>query len=136
MTRPTFPPALRRTLYLRRRTLAALCAFGAVLATLLALAPPTAPTVSVLAAASALPGGTVLTSTDLVAVELPPGAVPDGAARVEADVVGRAPHGSQRVRGMSPDRVGRGADLETDDQVGVRTRHPHRSLGICCGGLE
>ena len=89
MTRPTLPPALRGTLYLRRRTLAALCAFAAVLAALLALAPPSAPTVTVLAAASALPGGTVLTSTDLVAVELPPGAVPDGAARVEADVVGR-----------------------------------------------
>ena len=58
MTRPTLPPALRRTLYLRRRTLAALCAFAAVLAALLALAPPSAPTVTVLAAASALPGGT------------------------------------------------------------------------------
>lgn len=90
MEKNRIPPALRRALYLRRRTLAALCAFLAVLATLLALSPNPDPLVRVYAAATPLPAGTVLSAAHLVPVDLPPEAVPEGAAVTEGDVVGRA----------------------------------------------
>ena len=82
--------ALRRTLYLRRRPLAALCAFAAVLAALLALAPAREPTVTAVAARTALPAGTVLEAGHLTAVQVPAPLVPAGAASAEADVAGRA----------------------------------------------
>ena len=84
------PAALRRTLYLRRRPLAALCAFAAVLATLLALTPTPAPTVPVLAARTSLPAGTVLAAEHLTPVELPESAVPEAALASEAGALGRA----------------------------------------------
>lgn len=89
MKRPALPTSVRRTLHLRRRPLAALCAFAAVLATLLALTPARVPTVTVYAARTALPAGTVLTAEHLVGVELGEAVVPEGAARAEVEVVGR-----------------------------------------------
>lgn len=90
MTKRSLPPALRRTLYLRRRQLAALCAFLAVLAALLALSPSAAPAVTVYGARTALPAGTVLAAEHLAPLALPPDVVPEGAALAEADVLGRA----------------------------------------------
>lgn len=99
MKRPT-PSSLRRILYLRRRPLAALCAFGAVLAALLALSPPPSVTVPVLAARSQVAAGTVLTAEHLTTVMLPPSAVPDGAFTTESDAVGRAVGASLTARSV------------------------------------
>lgn len=89
MKTPTLPTPLRRLLHLRRRPLAALCAFAAVLAALLALTPSAPPTVTVYAARTALPAGTVLNVDHLTRVDLAEAVVPEGAARSEAEVVGR-----------------------------------------------
>lgn len=83
------PVRLRRFLYLNRRALAALCTFVAVLALVSVLAPPRPPGVAVVAAARDLPAGTILADGDLVAVELPPDAAPDGAVASASEVVGR-----------------------------------------------
>jgi Flp pilus assembly protein CpaB len=56
---------------------------------LTALAPAPAPTVGVVAAARDLPGGHRVTAGDLTSVQLPPGAVPDGAVMQQRDVVDR-----------------------------------------------
>jgi Flp pilus assembly protein CpaB len=56
---------------------------------LTALAPAPAPTVGVVAAARDLPGGHRVTAGDLTSVQLPPGAVPDGAVTQQRDVVDR-----------------------------------------------
>lgn len=87
--RPT-RAAARRTLYLRRRPLAALCAFVAVLATLLVLAPTPAPTVGVLAARTALPAGTILGPEHVTRLDVAQSALPEGAAPADADLAGRA----------------------------------------------
>jgi Flp pilus assembly protein CpaB len=63
-----------------RRLLAALCAGGAVLAGLQAVAPPPPATVSVLVAARDLPAGTVLADDDLVTTAFRPGSAPDSVA--------------------------------------------------------
>ncbi len=78
--------AVRRRVLARRRLLAALCAGAAVAAGLHAVAAPPPPTVTVLTAAHDLPAGSVLTSTDLRALPMPPDAVPDGIA---GDAVGK-----------------------------------------------
>lgn len=64
MKAPQFPP-LPRFLRLRRRPLAAACTFVAVLAALLALSPPPSTSQPVVAAASGLAAGSVLTRADL-----------------------------------------------------------------------
>jgi pilus assembly protein CpaB len=72
-----------------RRLLAALCAAVAVLAVVKAATPAAPPTALVWAAARDLSGGSPLAGTDLRAVALPLGAVPAGAVRADARVVGR-----------------------------------------------
>lgn len=84
--RPTHP--LRRILYLRRRPLAALCAFTAVLAALLALNPAQPPRVTVVTARSALPAGTLLAAEHLSSTEVPLSVAPDAALEAEGDALG------------------------------------------------
>lgn len=90
----------RRFFYLRRRTLAALAAFVAVLAALTALQPDGGASVSVLAAARDLPGGTVLTASDLLTLELPPDAAPADAATTPESLVGRTLNAPVSARGV------------------------------------
>jgi Flp pilus assembly protein CpaB len=79
---------VRRTVLRHRRVVSALFAAAAVLAGLRTVAPPPPETVTVLAAARDLPSGTVVGADDLVPVEFPPDAVPDGAASA-AEATGR-----------------------------------------------
>ncbi len=74
--------------YLRRRALAAVFAFLAVLTGLIALRPPGAASVEVLAAARSLPAGTVVAGHDLVRVRLPPDAAPEHALTDDAEAIG------------------------------------------------
>ena len=75
---------VRRALLARRRLLAALLVGVAVLAGLRTLAPPPAPTLSVLTAARDLPAGAVLEAGDLETRRLSEAAVPDGVVSREA----------------------------------------------------
>lgn len=77
---------VRRTVLVRRRLLAALLTAAAVAGVVEALSPPDPETRSVLTAAVDLPAGTVVSAEDLVTVDLPPGAVPDGAVDSESAV--------------------------------------------------
>jgi len=79
---------VRRAVLRHRRVVSAVLAAAAVLAALRAVAPPPPETVTVLAAARDLPSGTVVGADDLVPVELPPDAVPDGVASA-AEATGR-----------------------------------------------
>lgn len=81
--------AVARVLRWHRRSIAAVAAFLAVFAGLSALRPASEPTVAVAAAARDLPGGAVLTSTDLTVVQLPSGAVPAGSVPDVGALVGR-----------------------------------------------
>lgn len=98
MKKHPVPSTLRRTLYLRRRPLAASCAFVAVLATLLALLPPPPTMIEVVATRSALPGGTVLTADHLTTVSLPPDMAPVGATQAIDEAVGRTLAGPVAAR--------------------------------------
>ncbi len=100
MKKPLVPPALRRSFHLRRRAWAALCTFVAVLAALLALAPPAPTTVTVLVARAALPAGTVLAPEHLASLALPPEAVPEGALLAPGDAVGRTLAGPTAARSV------------------------------------
>jgi len=80
--------ALRRTLLLRRRLLAALLAGVAVFAGLRAAAPPAPPSVWVVTASHDLGGGAVLASGDLTRVAYADGTAPDGALSLP-DALGR-----------------------------------------------
>jgi pilus assembly protein CpaB len=79
-----------RLLDRHRRLAAALCAAGAVGAAVSVLAPAPPPTTVVLAAAAELPAGHAIALTDLRPLALPAAAVPSGALRPGAEVVGRA----------------------------------------------
>jgi Flp pilus assembly protein CpaB len=70
--------SVRRAVLRRRRLLAVLCAIGAAAAGLRATAPPAAPTVEVLVAASDLPAGAELRAEDLSTVALTQETAPDG----------------------------------------------------------
>lgn len=70
--------SLRRAASWHRRSLAALCAAGCVLATLSVLSPTTR-TVDVVVAAHDLTAGTTLTAADLALARYPPELVPEGA---------------------------------------------------------
>ena len=72
-----------------RRLLAGVSAAAAVYFGLVALSPDPPPTVTVLAAARDLPGGSVLSSGDLRNLQLAPGLVPAGALRPGSDLVKR-----------------------------------------------
>jgi Flp pilus assembly protein CpaB len=109
---------LRRAVAWHRRLLAAGLAAGAVALGLSAVSPEPAETVPVLTAARGLLPGAPLAEADLAAVGLPPGAVPDGALRPGAEVLGRLLAGPVRrgepltdVRLVGPgllDGLGRG----------------------------
>lgn len=79
----------RRALRRHRRTLALLATLAAVLAGLTALAPPRPDTVTVVTAARTLAGGSTVRVEDLDRVQLPPGAVPDGAWTTPDEGVGQ-----------------------------------------------
>lgn len=89
MNRPHLPD-LRGVLHRHRRILAALCAFAAVLAALSVLRPADTDRVPLVAAASDLAPGTVLSRAHLVVLAVPPEAVPAGAFTDAAAVEGRA----------------------------------------------
>ena len=78
--------AVRRAVLRRRRLLAALLTAVAVAAGIRAVAAPPPPRIEVLVAAHDLPGGVVITPTDLVSVPFAPGSVPD---EVSGSPVGR-----------------------------------------------
>lgn len=91
------PTRLRRFVGSRRRLIAAVLAAAAVASGVGALRPAPQPRVSVLAAASDLPGGTRLVSKTLATVALPPQAVPSGALRSRSNAVGRVLAGPVRA---------------------------------------
>jgi Flp pilus assembly protein CpaB len=117
---------LGRTIAIRRRLLAALCAGGAAAGALAVVAPAPPASTRVLAAARELAPGSVLTAGDLQIVALPPDAVPDGALRPDAAVLGRMVTGPVRrrepltdVRLLGPELL---AALPDRDQVAVPVR--------------
>jgi pilus assembly protein CpaB len=79
-----------------RRLLAAGLAAASTALGLTVVAPAPDPTVPVLAAARDLPAGAPLVERDLRPLALPPDAVPEGALRPGAAVLGRAPAGPVR----------------------------------------
>ncbi|MFL6238647.1 MAG: RcpC/CpaB family pilus assembly protein [Actinomycetes bacterium] len=81
--------ALLRAATWHRRLLASVCVAAAIAFGLSALAPKPATVVHVLAAARAVPAGSVLTAADVHAIGLPPAVVPVGALRAGTDVEGR-----------------------------------------------
>jgi pilus assembly protein CpaB len=90
--RPTLPRALDalvRVLRWHRRWIAAAAAFVAVFAGIGVLQPHRTPTLTVVAAAHDLPGGTTLAASDLLRLELPTDAAPDGVVPDAASLVGR-----------------------------------------------
>jgi pilus assembly protein CpaB len=87
---------VRRLLARRRRLVASVLAGLAVLCALSVLRPPVPPTVLVLAAARDLAPGSALALADLRSVPLPPAAVPAGALRPGAAVLGRLVAGPVR----------------------------------------
>lgn len=80
---------LLRAVSRHRGLLAGGLAAGATAAALGVLAPTAESGVLVLRAARDLPAGAALATDDVVAVEVPPGAAPDGALRSSAEVLGR-----------------------------------------------
>lgn len=89
MTRFPVLRRLRRAVLAHRRSLAALCAAVAVLATLRATADPPSPRTTVVTAAGDLAGGVVIGADDVRRAAFDPDDVPAGAARVASEVVGR-----------------------------------------------
>ncbi len=89
--RPLLRPLrrLHRQVRLHRRPLAALSVGTAVLLGLQVTSPPPAPTVAVWTASHDLPSGSLLTTTDLTPVRLPPDGVPDRAVRDLRELLGR-----------------------------------------------
>ncbi|WP_232549982.1 SAF domain-containing protein [Propioniciclava soli] len=98
MSRAVVPWPLRRFLHLRRRSLAALAAAVAVLATLSVLAPRPPELTSVVVAARDLPGGTVLVASDLTTLPVAPGTFPDDVLLDPATAVGRTLNGPASAR--------------------------------------
>jgi Flp pilus assembly protein CpaB len=89
-------PGLQRLVAAHRRLVAGLLAGLAVLAAVSAARPAPPPTVPVLAAARDLAAGVALAADDLRSVALPPPAVPSGALRPGAAVLGRVVAGPVR----------------------------------------
>lgn len=87
----------RRAVLARRRPLAALTAGLGVLTAMQALAPPAAPTATVLTAAHDLPAGARLGRADLVRSAVPPSSVPVGALSTEGAALGRTTTGPVRA---------------------------------------
>src|SRR5690242_14139268 len=80
---------VRRTIDWHRRTIAAVLAGAAVLASLSALAPKHPPTREVWAATHDLAGGSPLRPSDVVLTRIPLSVVPAGALQAGSTVVGR-----------------------------------------------
>lgn len=80
---------LRRRLLIHRRGLAALCAAGAVVATVSILRPPEPAAVPLWTAARDLASGTVLSPADLRRTAFDPGSVPAAPAVRREDLLGR-----------------------------------------------
>lgn len=80
---------LRRAVLRRRRLLAALAAAAAVAAGLQAVSGPPPSKALVLTATRDIPGGTVVTRSDLASQEFDPESVPSGVLASEAEAVGR-----------------------------------------------
>src|SRR5690349_17311768 len=80
---------VRRVVLIHRRTLAALCAGGAVLLALGVLEPAPPTTVPVWTAAADLAGGRILETEDLRRVRVPADLAPAYAVADQEDLVGR-----------------------------------------------
>lgn len=93
MKRPSPATRIRHLFTLRRRTLAALAAFVAVLAGLSAMQPTPPETAVVLVAAADLPGGTRLADADVTRATVPTAVLPRAAAHSTDEVVGRLLNG-------------------------------------------
>jgi pilus assembly protein CpaB len=87
---------VRRAVRSHRRLLAAVCTATAVATGLSVLAPSPPASTTVLAAARDLTAGRALELDDLRALELPPSAVPAGALRPGASILGRVVAGPVR----------------------------------------
>jgi len=88
---------LRRTVLARRRALAAVCAAVAVAAVLQANATPPPSTTPVLTAAHDLPGGVVVSASDLRSAAFAPDSVPAGTLAGPAVAIGRTTAGPMRA---------------------------------------
>ena len=117
--------AIRRTLLLRRRLLAAVLTGVAALAALQATAAPAPPSDLVVAAARDLDAGTVLTADDLTRVAFADGTVPSG-AMTTGEAVGRTLAAPLRRGEPVTDvrLVGAGLLRGYDDLVAVPVRIP------------
>lgn len=124
------PVGLLRFLHLRRRTLAALCAFAAVWAILAALAPARVTTVAVFAATRDLPAGTVLAAEHVAPVEVADSQLP-GEPLVEAgEVIGRVLSGPVTERSLlTAASVSTGQRLARDGHVVVALPLPTSGIG-------
>lgn len=113
--RPALPRALDalvRVLRWHRRWIAAAAAFAAVFAGVGVLQPQRTPTLTVVAAAHDLPGGTTLAASDLMRLQLPADAAPDGAVPDAAAVVGKVVNAPLTARSpITRATVSTGADL-------------------------
>ena len=114
-SRSSLPKALDavvRVLRWHRRWIAAAAAFLAVFSAIGVLQPHRTPTVPVVAAARDLPGGTTLAASDLLRLELPAEAAPDGVESDPARFVGRVVNGPVTARSaITRATVSTGADL-------------------------
>ncbi len=89
MPAPKILTSLSRAVRWHRRKLAAVCAAGAVLAGLSAIAPPAPPTAWVVVTSRQLAGGTRLAEGDLQRVQRPIQALPEDAVAETETLVGR-----------------------------------------------
>lgn len=80
---------VRRTVFARRRLLAALAAATAVAAGLQAATGPPAPRALLIVAAHDIPGGTAVSTSDLARVAFDPSSVPVGVIATSAEALGR-----------------------------------------------
>lgn len=121
--------ALLRVLRRRRRPLAALAAFLAVFWGLGAVRTPAPPTLTVLAAARDLPGGTTLAEGDVVEVRLPVDAAPADAATAPAVLVGRPLNGPVSARTvLTATSVASGRELARPGHVVLAVPLANRAL--------
>lgn len=117
--------ALRRAVLRHRRLLAFALTALAVVAALRALAPPAAPTASVLVAAHDLPAGSALSSGDVTTQRVSPRLVPDGAVQ-GAD--GRVLAGAVRRGEPITDARLVGPALATNGLTAVPVRLPDAAM--------
>ena len=122
---------VRRALRRYRRPLAALCAAAATWAALHALAPPAPATVPLAVAARDLAAGAVLGADDVASVDVPAGAVPDGATRPVPGAVLAAP--LRRGEAVTDVRLVRAGDVRRPPGtvvLTVRTADPAAVLAV------